>query len=307
MAAWSDPGIAAVLTARGGYGSAALLPFLSVEAIGGRRSRSWVQRHHRAAGVPHHPVRRGRLHGPCVAHGLDAARRVRRADLRAALTSGEALGRCPRRASRPSRPGATRSVPARGNLTQLAASMARPGPSTAAGLRAVLEDVNERPYRLDRMITQLRFAGVLDRARAIVFGEMPGCDEPDGSVGARDAAGDALRGFGGPICGGCRRPHRGPALTLPLGVRARVAASPAPILEILESAVTDLPESESESRIPNPEVGPTRETSPPHRHVRHGDGHARRDAEAHGAAVRGSDQNVYPPMSTFLEAEASRS
>ena len=37
-----------------------------------------------------------------------------------------------------------------------------------AGCVLFLEDVNERPYRLDRMLTQLRLAGILARARALV-------------------------------------------------------------------------------------------------------------------------------------------
>ncbi len=108
-----------------------------------------------------------------------------------------------------------------------------------------LEDVNERPYRIDRLLTQLTHAGVLRRACAIVFGEMRGCDEPDGTIHVRDAVADALRGFPGPVLWGLPAGHTsGPALTLPLGVRARVASGPRPTVVLLESAVTD------ESRAP---------------------------------------------------------
>ncbi len=68
-----------------------------------------------------------------------------------------------------------------GNLTQLAASMGTPFAfDPPAGCVLLLEDVNERPYRLDRLWTQLRLAGIIDRAAAIVFGDFPGCDEPGG-------------------------------------------------------------------------------------------------------------------------------
>ena len=56
----------------------------------------------------------------------------------------------------------------------------------------------------------------------------------------RDVVADALRGFPGPVVWGLPAGHTsGPALTVPLGVRARVAAGPVPLVEILESAVVD--------------------------------------------------------------------
>ncbi len=48
-----------------------------------------------------------------------------------------------------------------------------------------LDEVAERPYRLDRMLTQLRLSGLLRRASGVVFGELPRCDEPGGSIDAR--------------------------------------------------------------------------------------------------------------------------
>jgi muramoyltetrapeptide carboxypeptidase LdcA involved in peptidoglycan recycling len=89
------------------------------------------------------------------------------------------------------------------------------------------------------MLTQLDLAGVIDRASAIVFGEMPGCDEPGGGLTARSVIADVLRDFAGPVLAGLPSGHCGrPARTLPLGVRARVVASPTPMLVIEEAAVT---------------------------------------------------------------------
>ena len=48
-----------------------------------------------------------------------------------------------------------------------------------------LDEVGERPYRLDRMVTQLRQTGLLARASAVVIGELPQCDEPAASPTAR--------------------------------------------------------------------------------------------------------------------------
>src|SRR4030095_3267287 len=87
-----------------------------------------------------------------------------------------------------------------GTITPLAASLGTPYAfDPPPGCVLFLEDVNERPYRLDRMLTQLRLAGVLDRARALVFGQMRDCDEPGGEIAARDVVDAAMREFPGPV------------------------------------------------------------------------------------------------------------
>ena len=97
----------------------------------------------------------------------------------------------------------------------------------------------ERPYRIDRLLTQLRFAGVLAAASAIVFGEMPRCDEPaDGGPAIKDVLREMLADFRGPVLFGLPSGHTsGACLTLPFGVRARVVTGAAPALIIQESAV----------------------------------------------------------------------
>jgi muramoyltetrapeptide carboxypeptidase LdcA involved in peptidoglycan recycling len=80
---------------------------------------------------------------------------------------------------------------------------------------------------------------VLERAAAIVFGELPGCDEPGGDPTALDVVAECLSEFQGPVLWGFPSGHtRGAAWTLPLGVRCRVRADPgAPVLVVEEAAV----------------------------------------------------------------------
>jgi muramoyltetrapeptide carboxypeptidase len=107
-----------------------------------------------------------------------------------------------------------------------------------SGAVLFFEDVNERPYRIDRMLMQLRLAGVLARAGALVFGEMVGCDEPDGQITARDAIAAATRDCPGPVLYGFPSGHtHGPMVTLPFGVPVRVIASPQPALIVEEAPV----------------------------------------------------------------------
>ena len=244
MAAWQDPGIAAVFTARGGYGSVDLLPFLSIEALT-ISPKLLVGFSDVTALLSFLTTRCGvaALHGPTVAGGLGGGPEgYHRDSLVRALTSAEPMGEL-------DAPGLEAIVLGEGegrlhggNLTQLAASMGTPYAfDPPDGCVLFLEDVNERPYRIDRLLTQLKFAGVLRRARAIVFGEMRGCDEPDGTTTARVTVTEALRGFPGPVLWGLPAGHTsGPALTLPLGVRARVASSPRPCVVLLESAVAEV-------------------------------------------------------------------
>ena len=48
-----------------------------------------------------------------------------------------------------------------------------------AGAVLFLEDVGERPYRIDRMLTQLRLSGALDRVAGIAIGQFTQCDDPE--------------------------------------------------------------------------------------------------------------------------------
>jgi muramoyltetrapeptide carboxypeptidase len=126
-----------------------------------------------------------------------------------------------------------------GTLTQIAASLGTPYAfDPPQGCVLFLEDVAERPYRLDRLLTQLRLAGILSRAAGIVLGTFPGCDDPGGEPSARAALASILRDFSAPVLFGLPVGHvDGPALTLPLGVRTRVIGSPTARVIIEEAAV----------------------------------------------------------------------
>ena len=129
-----------------------------------------------------------------------------------------------------------------GTLTQLVASLGTPWPfDPVEGSVLFIEEVGERPYRIDRMLVQLRLAGVFTRASAIVFGQMPRCDEPDGTVTAKATVADVLSDFPGPILYGFPSGHcTSPLVTLPFGVHTRVLAQDGSAgLVIEESAVSD--------------------------------------------------------------------
>ena len=84
----------------------------------------------------------------------------------------------------------------------------------------------------------MRQSGILARAAAVVIGELPNCDEPNGDVTGRAVMADLLGDFPGPVLIGFPSGHTiGPAMTLPFGVTCRVVATRPPRLVIEESAV----------------------------------------------------------------------
>jgi muramoyltetrapeptide carboxypeptidase len=126
-----------------------------------------------------------------------------------------------------------------GTVTQLLASLGTPFAfAPPQGYVLFFEEVGERPYRIDRMVTQLRHAGLLARAAAVVVGELLNCDEPRGDPTARAVIADLLSDFPGPVVLGFPSGHTtGPSMTLPFGVTCRVVADSRPRLVIEEAAV----------------------------------------------------------------------
>jgi muramoyltetrapeptide carboxypeptidase len=108
-----------------------------------------------------------------------------------------------------------------------------------AGCVLLVDEVGERPYRLRRLLTQLQQAGVFARARAVVIGQLPRCDEPGGGVTGRDVMTEAFRDFPGPVLSGFPTGHTTSALlTVPLGIDVRVVGrgTPGLVFEVAAAA-----------------------------------------------------------------------
>lgn len=111
-----------------------------------------------------------------------------------------------------------------GNLSLVAALLGTPWAWPADGAILFLEDINEEPYRVDRLLTQLRLAGVLDAAAGFVLGSFTEGGSPEGVLQ------QMLGGLGKPVLGGWPAGHGTPNRPLPLGlpVRLHVPADGAP-------------------------------------------------------------------------------
>lgn len=229
-----DDSIAAILTARGGYGSNYLLSRVelgelrrSPKLFGGYSDLTSLMTYMLdRTGVPN-------IQAPLVtadwarADGVD-------------LESWEAVVGGRRHAYRipeTLREGTAEGVLYGGCLSLLSAAVGTPYEPRTEGTLLFLEDCHEAPYRIDRMLRQLELAGKLRNVSGMVFGTMEGCCGDTGLIAQELQR--VLRWFEGPIAFGLPSGHAGqPHQTLAFGVPVRLKAGASGAeLQMLETAV----------------------------------------------------------------------
>jgi muramoyltetrapeptide carboxypeptidase len=103
------------------------------------------------------------------------------------------------------------------------------------------EDLSEKPYRIDRMLMQLKLAGKLNAVRGIFFGEMRDCvQNANQGYTLEEVALRIVGDLGVPVAYGVRSGHvTAGNITLPIGARAGLTVRDGQVsLKILESAVS---------------------------------------------------------------------
>ena len=195
--ALTDPSLDGAWMARGGYGLGRLLSRVDWSTIQSRpvigfsdgtalHSALWGQA--RLIGV----------HGP-VLHSLSVSDAASQARLRALLMEGEAT----RWEGEVWAEGEAAGPIVGGNLCVLSTLCGTPHQLNARGAILALEDIAEPAYKLDRMVNQLREAGVFNGVRAVLVGEFVQCAAPqDADWGVVDVLRDALLPLGVPVVAG---------------------------------------------------------------------------------------------------------
>jgi muramoyltetrapeptide carboxypeptidase len=242
-AAFADPAIDGIICTRGGWGSAELLPHLDAGLIRANPKafigysdhtslHCWLRKE---AGLVTY-------YAPMVAAdfareaGVDLPswRHCFTGDIPWSLGVAEGL--------RVLRPGVAEGTLDGGCLSILAESLGTPyAPEIPQNSILFLEDIGTKPYQWDRMLLHLRYAGLLDRARGIVFGDMRQCIAVGEAELLERAILHALDTFDGPVAIGLRSGHvDGTNVTLPLGVRLRLDLTDAmnPRMYFPQAAVT---------------------------------------------------------------------
>lgn len=247
MAMFTDPTVKAVLPVRGGWGCARLLPHLDFAAIARQPKVLIGYSDLTALLLPIH-AKTGLVtfHGP---NGASEWNPTTAGHFSRVVLEGEAVTFAnPKEkgdtlAQEDDRiktitPGVARGTLLGGNLTVLTALLGTPYlPDFRNGILFV-EDVNEAPYRIDRMFTQLALAGVLRQVRGVIWGTCHQC-EPDGGYGSLtipDLLDDHVRPLGVPAWRGALIGHIGRQFTLPIGLEVEIDAT-AGTIRLLTSAV----------------------------------------------------------------------
>jgi muramoyltetrapeptide carboxypeptidase len=125
-----------------------------------------------------------------------------------------------------------------GCLSMLVASLGTPFEIQTQGSILFIEDIAEKPFRIDRMLMQLQLAGKLDSVRGFVFGEMLDCAPPKGETYTLpQVIMRVLEPYNVPIVYGLKSGHVSSGnITLPIGVQAELEAQGASVsLRILEA------------------------------------------------------------------------
>ncbi len=223
---FADPEVRGVVCARGGAGAAQVLPLLDLGLLAAHpkvfSGYSDITHLHSVLGN----LGIVSFHGPMLATELSTGRYDADSFLQSvsAMDGGMAFGADA--GLRVLREGRASGRLRGGCLTLLAAACGTPWSLRAEDDTILfLEEVDEKPYRVHRMLIQLRQSGVLDHVRGVVLGELPGCEgPPDLPYSLDEVLKDALPAPL-PVAIGLRSGHRAASfLTLPLGVAAELAA-----------------------------------------------------------------------------------
>lgn len=240
---WRRQDIAALICVRGGYGSNYLLEQIDFGEVAARPrilvgcsdiTTLLTAIHDRTGLVT--------FHGPMVAKDL-AGETFDLSSWTSAL-GGSAAWTVPADGVAVLRPGKARGKLYGGCLSMLAASLGTPFEIQTEGCILFIEDVAEKPYRIDRMLMQLHLAGKLKGVRGFVFGEMLDCAPPAGeSYTLRQVIMRVLAPYSVPVAFGLKSGHvTGGNATLPIGVEAELSAENSVVnLRILEPATEPRP------------------------------------------------------------------
>ncbi len=239
--AFEDEAVAGVFCARGGAGVVQLLPRLEPARL---LARPKVLLGYSDLTFLHALLNsRGLVtfHGPMVAREIGDGGYERESLLLA--VSGQGVYRSGEDELLPLRQGSAEGRLLGGCLSILAAGCGTPWAlrADAEDVILLLEDVDEAPYKIDRMLRQLRAAGLFERVRGIVLGDLPGCSPSlEASYTLEEVVLEALAGLEVPIALGLSTGHTKNAnVTLPLGVRACLeCAAERADFRILEPAVS---------------------------------------------------------------------
>ncbi|AKU92489.1 S66 peptidase family protein [Vulgatibacter incomptus] len=216
--AFADPEVRAIFAARGGYGAMRLLP--SIDWAAAARSGKAFVGFSDATAIHLTLQDRGArsVHGPVITQLGEQPQEA--VDRLFALLGSD--GAPPPIAGRTVVPGTARGRLVGGCLSLVSRLVGTPYFPSLAGCILLLEDVGERPYRLDRMWTHLSLTGVLDELAGVAIGDLTSCDEPGAGFTAAQVLEELAASSGKPVISGLPIGHGDVNLAVPLGAMAEI-------------------------------------------------------------------------------------
>lgn len=219
--AFADPDIQGVLCIRGGYGAGRLLPFLNWRDMA-RHPKvfcgySDVTALHIALNQEcrmvtyQTPMPSTEYYEPVDEFTMTYLRRALFGALTGPLPMGELVETL--------QGGTAQGVLCGGNLSLVRDSLGTPWEIDTRGKILFLEDVDERPYRLDGMLTQLRNAGKFDDCAGVLLGYWTNCvpEDPERTLTMEEIIREVVLPAGKPTLAGLACGHSLPTMSLPLG------------------------------------------------------------------------------------------
>ncbi len=213
---FADDAIKAIFCARGGFGCLRVLPYLDYDLIKEHPKTligfsditallvTMMQRCSLAG-----------VHGPVVT-SLAFADEDSKMRLKQVLTASDPVDLSP---TDPVvvKPGRANGVLTGGNLATLCHLVGTDYAPDFSGKIVLLEDVNEAPYSVDRMLTQMRLAGCFDAMAGLLLGSFKECGSLEDILAVVE---DLFADFDGPILAGFAVGHGETNLAMPVGIEA---------------------------------------------------------------------------------------
>jgi muramoyltetrapeptide carboxypeptidase len=233
-----SPDIAAIFCARGGYGSGQLIPRVDPDLVrenakifSGSSDLTLVLNWMERSGVVS-------FHGPMVATAIREGASGYNKEILLGLLQGE-LVHFPTDGTEILRTGASTGRLVGGCLSLVVATLGTEHEIDTDDAILVLEDLDTKPYQVDRMITHLMQAGKFENVRGVVFGEMLNClQHARQGYRLQEVLSDLLSGFTFPILYGFPTGHASrPNVIVPFGVRASLKLGASARFELMEPAV----------------------------------------------------------------------
>jgi len=213
---FADSAVKAVVCARGGYGSMRILPFLDYKTIQ-KNPKIFVGFSDISVllSVLHERCRLVTFHGPVLTTLANSAEQTISA-MRVALTSNIILELKPEKGI-VIKPGVSSGLVVGGNLTTFCHLVGTPYVPNFKGKILFLEDRAEAPYRIDRMLTQMKLAGCFEGLKGLFLGSFEACGELDEIF---RIVLEIFRDVNIPILSGFEIGHGRINITIPIGIGA---------------------------------------------------------------------------------------